>query len=391
MLRHISTILVLSAALAIPGTALAQEAFKVGLILPMTGPFASTGRQIEAAARLYVAQNGEEVAGRPVELLVRDDGGIADQTRRIAQELVVREGANVLAGFGLTPLALATAPISTEARIPTIVMAAATSSITEQSDYIVRSSFTLAQVTAPLAEWAAENEIASVVTLVADYGPGLDAERSFTETFTGAGGTIVEAIRVPVANPDFAPFLQRVRDSDPDAVFAFVPSGVGSALMRQFADRGLAEAGIRLIATGDVTDDDILNDMGAPAVGTITSHHYSAAHDSADNTAFRDAFEAANGGMRPNFMAVGGYDGMHLIYEALRATQGDSDGDAMLEAMKGLEWTSVRGPVSIDPETRDIVQTVYMREVEEVDGQLWNVEFAETAAVRDPVKAASDN
>ncbi len=390
MLAQITRTLVLTAALAVPGAALAQEAVKIGLILPMTGPFASTGRQIEAAARLYMSEHGEEAGGRPVELLLRDDGGVADQTRRIAQELVVREGANVLAGFGLTPLALATAPISTEARIPTIVMAAATSSITEQSDYIVRSSFTLAQVTAPLAEWAAENDIASVVTLVADYGPGLDAERAFSETFTGAGGTIVEAIRVPVANPDFAPFLQRVRDGAPDAVFAFVPSGVGSALMRQFADRGLAEAGIRLIATGDVTDDDILNDMGAPAVGTITSHHYSAAHDSPENQAFREAFEAASGGMRPNFMAVGGYDGMHLIYQALNDTDGDSDGDAMLEAMKGMEWTSVRGPVSIDPETRDIVQTVYMREVKDVDGQLWNVEFAETPAVKDPVKAAAN-
>lgn len=390
--RTILKALALSAAIALPGAAMAQEVVKVGLILPMTGPFASTGRQIEAAAKLYIAENGAEVGGKTIELVVRDDAGVADTTRRIAQELVTREDAKVLAGFGLTPLALATAPVSTQAKIPTIVMAAATSIITEQSPYIARTSFTLPQVTVPLAQWASENDIAKVVTLVADYGPGLDAEKAFSETFTGAGGEIVEQIRVPVANPDFAPFLQRVRDAAPNAVFAFVPSGVGSALMKQFADRGLSDAGIRLIATGDVTDDDILNDMGAPAVGTITTHHYSAAHDSPENKAFVEAFKAANGGMRPNFMAVGGYDGMHVIYEALKATNGETDGDAMMEAIKGLSWTSVRGPVSIDAETRDIVQNVYTREVKEVDGELWNVEFGTPAeAVKDPVKAAAAN
>ena len=389
--RTILKVLAVSTALVAAGPALAQEAVKIGLILPLTGPFATIGRQVEAGARLYVAQNGTEAGGKTIELVVRDDGGVADQTRRIAQELVTREDVEILGGFGLTPLALATAPVSTQAKIPTVVMAAATSIITEQSPYIVRTSFTLPQVTVPMANWAAENGIKRVVTLVADYGPGLDAEKAFAETFTGTGGEVVEAIRVPVANPDFAPFLQRVRDAAPEALFVFVPSGQGAAFMKQFTDRGLAEAGIRLIGTGDVTDDDVLNEMGAPALGTITTHHYSAAHDSPANKAFVEAFEAANG-RRPAFMGVGGYDGMHLIYEALKATNGETDGDAIVEAMKGMAWESVRGPVSIDPETRDIVQNVYAREVREVDGQLYNVETGIAAeAVKDPVKAAKAN
>lgn len=365
-----------------------EDTVKVGLILPMTGPFASTGRQVEAGARTYMAMHGDEVAGKKVELVVRDDAGTADQTRRIAQELVVNEGVDVLAGFGLTPLALAVAPVLNQAKIPAVIMAAATASITEQSDYYTRTSFTLPQAAVPVATWANENDIKRVVTLVTDYGPGIDAETWFTTEFTEGGGEIVEAVRVPLQNPDFAPYLQRVRDANPDAVFVFLPSGVGSLFMKQFADRGLGEAGIKLIATGDVTDDDILNEMGEPAIGAITGHHYSAAHDSAENTAYVEAFKSAYPNMRPNFMSVGGYDGMHLIYAALEETGGETDGDALMEAIKSLSWTSPRGPVSIDPETRDIVQNIYMREVEKVDGELYNVEFATYEAVKDPAKAA---
>ncbi|MDQ4059954.1 MAG: ABC transporter substrate-binding protein, partial [Pseudomonadota bacterium] len=325
--------------LSLGGAALAQQTVKVGLILPMTGPFASTGRQIEAAAKLYMQQNGDTVAGKKIQLIVKDDTGTADVTKRIAQELIVNEKVNVVAGFGLTPLALATAPLATQAKVPAIVMAAATSTITEQSPFIVRSSFTLPQVTVPIAEWSAKNGVKKVVTLVSDYGPGLDAEKAFKDRFTADGGQVVAEVRVPLRSPDFAPFLQRVADTKPDAVFVFVPSGVGSILMKQFVERGLDKSGIRLIATGDVTDDDILNDMGDVALGTITTHHYSAAHDSPENKAFVEAFRKANNGMRPNFMAVGGYDGMHLIYEALKKTGGATAGDALVSAMKGLSWT----------------------------------------------------
>ena len=372
--------------------ALAQDnTFKIGLILPMTGQQASTGRQIEAAARLYMAQNGDTVAGKKIQLIIKDDTSLPDTTRRLAQELVVNEKVNVLAGFGITPSALATAPIATQSKTPLVVMAAATSSITEASPYIVRTSFTLPQVSVALADWAPKNGIKKVVTLVSDYGPGIDAEKFFKERLTFNGGQVTEALRVPMRNPDFAPFLQKVRDMKPDAMFVFVPSGAGAAVMKQFLERGMDKAGIKMIATGDVTDDDQLNDMGDGALGVVSSHHYSAAHPSATNKKFVEAFGKANKGMRPNFMAVGGYDGMRVIYEALRSakTTGKAmpTGDALLAAMKGQIFESPRGPIFIDAQTRDVVQNVYLRKVEKKDGQLYNVEFDVIKDVKDPGKA----
>jgi len=377
------------AMLALGGTASAQESMKIGLILPMTGPFASTGRQIEAAAKLYMQQNGDTVAGKKIQLIVKDDTGVADVTKRLAQELIVNEKVGVIAGFGLTPLALASAPLATQAKVPAVVMAAATATITEASPYIVRTSFTLPQATVPMADWASENGIKKVVTLVSDYGPGIDAEKAFTGAFSAKGGQ-VENLRVPLANPDFSPFLQKVADAKPDALFVFVPSGVGAQFMKQFVERGLDKSGIKLIGPGDVTDDDILNGMGDVALGAITTQHYSAAHDSPENKAFVEAFKKANNGMRPNFMAVGGYDGMHLIYEGLKKSDG-AGGEALINAMKGLSWTSPRGPVTIDPQTRDIIQNIYVRKVERVNGELYNVEFATIPNVKDPVKAAKSN
>jgi len=368
--------------------AFAQGApFKIGLILPMTGQQATTGRQIEAAAKLWMAQNGDSVAGRKVELIVKDDTSLPDVTRRLAQELVVNEKVDVLAGMGITPSAMATAPIATQSKTPLVVMAAATSSITQASPFIVRSSFTLPQVSVALADWAPRNGIKNVVTLVSDYGPGLDAEKFFKERFQFNGGKVSDALRVPLRNPDFAPFLQKVRDLKPDALFVFVPSGAGAAVMKQFAERGMDKAGIKMIATGDVTDDDQLNDMGEVALGVVTSHHYSAAHPSAANRKFVDAFQKANKNLRPNFMAVGGYDGMRLIYDALKKTGGKGGGEALVAAMKGQEFESPRGPVFIDAQTRDIVQNVYLRKVEKKDGKLWNVEFDVIKDVKDPGKA----
>lgn len=368
------------------GASLAQEPIRIGLVLPMTGPFTSTGRQAEAGARLYLQQQGGMVAGRKIELILRDDTGVPDVSKRIAQELIINSKVTVLAGFGLTPLALATAPLATQSKTPQVVTAAATAIITEQSPFIARTSFTAPQVTVPLAEWAAKNGVKRVMTIVSDYGPGVDVERAFNEAFTRAGGQ-VENMRVPLANPDFAPFLQKIADAKPDALLAFVPSGAGSQFVRQFVERGLDKSGIRFLAEGSVTDDDLLDGIGDAALGAITAHHYSAAHDSPENKAFVKAFGEKNNGMRPNFMAVGAYDGMHLIVEALKKTNGEG-GEKLVEAMKGMSWTSPRGPVSIDPETRDIVQNVYIRKVERVDGQLWNVEFATTPSVKDPVKEA---
>jgi branched-chain amino acid transport system substrate-binding protein len=386
--RSFTSLAVAVAAVAATVPALAQDnVFKIGLILPITGQQATTGRQIEAAARLYMAQNGDSVAGKKIQLIVKDDTSLPDVTRRLAQELVVNEKVNVLAGFGITPSAMATAPIATQSKTPEVVMAAATSSITQASPYIVRTSFTLPQVSVALADWAPKNGIKKVVTLVSDYGPGIDAEKYFKERLLLNGGQVPESLRVPLRNPDFAPFLQKVRDLKPDALFVFVPSGAGAAVMKQFLERGMDKAGIRLIATGDVTDDDQLNDMGDGALGVVTSHHYSAAHPSAANKKFVEAFEKANKGLRPNFMAVGGYDGMRVIYEALKKTRGNGGGDALVAAMKGQVFESPRGPVYIDAQTRDIVQNVYLRKVEKKNGQLYNVEFDVIKDVKDPGKS----
>lgn len=368
-----------------PGSQPGSQPLRIGLLLPMTGPFASTGRQQQAAARLYLAQHGDTVAGRKIELLVRDDTGVADVTRRLAQELVVNDKVDVLAGFGLTPLAFAAAPIATKSKTPMVVTAAGTSSITEGSPFIVRTSYTIPQTAVAMAEWAARNQIRKVVTLVSDYGPGIDGEKFFKSRFTQAGGSVVAELRVPPANPDFAPFLQRVRDAAPDALYVFVPSGAGAALMRQFTERGMDKAGIRLIGDGGVTDDDLLPNMGDAALGVITAMHYSAAHDSAANRTFVEAFVKANG-FRPNFMAVGAYDGLHVVCEAARNAKG-AGGEALLAAMKGLAFESPRGPVRIDPDTRDIVQNIYLRRVERVGGQLHNVEFDAIQAMKDPGKA----
>ena len=364
--------------------AFAAESVKIGLILPMTGPFASTGRQVQAGVNAYMALNGNTVAGKTIEVVLRDDAGAADQTRRIAQELVTSDGVNLLMGFGLTPLALSVAPLLAQARIPAIITSATTSIITSKSEYYARTSMAGPQSAVPVAAWAVENGIKRTVTLVTDYGPGHDIEKGFTDAYVAKGGEIVEAIRVPLQNPDFAPFLQRVRDAKPDALFVFVPSGVGALFMKQFVDRGLAEAGIRLIATGDVTDDDLLQNIGPAALGVITGHFYSANHDSPENKAFVAEIRKANNNMRPNFMCVGGYDAMHLAFAAIEKTGGDTDGTKLIEAMKGQSWVSPRGPMSIDPATRDPIQDIYIREVKDVDGELYNVEFATYEKIKDP-------
>jgi len=333
-----------------------------------------------------MAQNGIKVAGREVQIILKDDTSIPDVTKRLAQELVVKDKVDVLAGFGLTPLALATAPVATQAKTPMVVMAAATSMITETSPFIVRTSMTLPQVTLGVAEWAPKNGIKRVVTLVTDYGPGYDAEKTFKERFLLNGGQILAEIRVPLRNPDYAPFLQRVSDLKPDALFVFVPSGAGTALLKQFAERGLDKAGVKLIGEGSVADDEILNDMGDVALGMVTSHPYSASHNSPANKAFVSAFMQQSKGIRPNFFGVSGYDGMRVIYEAIKATKGQGDGEALVGAMKGQIFESPRGPIYIDAQTRDIVQNVYIRRVERINGQLYNTEFDVLKDVKDPGK-----
>ena len=386
--RRALHITALGAALALLATpALAGGSFKIGLVIPLTGQQTSTGKQIETAMRLYMAQNGSTAGGKTIELIVKDDASLPDNSRRMAQELIVNDKVDMVAGFGITPSAMAVAPLATQSKTPMLVTAAATSIVTEQSPFIVRTSFTLAQETVPMADWALANKIKKVVTFVSDYAPGLDSEKAFKERFTKGGGEVIGEIRAPLRGPEFAPFLQKVKDLAPDAVFLFVPAGQGALLMKQVAERELDKAGIRVIATGDVTDDDQLKDMGDGVLGLITAGPYSAAHASPENKAFVEAYKKASGGGRPSFFGVAAYDGLHLVYQALGKTGGEG-GAALVEAMKGMRWVSPRGPVSIDPATRDIVQNIYIRKVEKVDGENYNVEFATVEAVKDPVKAA---
>jgi branched-chain amino acid transport system substrate-binding protein len=382
--RWLARLLALTFAIARPCFA---EDIKIGLIVPMTGQFLATGKQLVAGAELYRQLNGVTVAGKTVELIIKDDGGNTDATKRIAQELIVNEKVSLLAGFGLTPGALAVAPLATEAKIPEIVMMAATSVITERSPYIVRTSFSIPQTVVPLANWSAANGIRRVMTLVSDYGPGIDVETIFKAYFEAAGGQVIASLRVPLQSPDFGPALQRVSEAHPDALVVFVPAGVGAIFIRQFVERGLDKSGIKLLGEGSLTEDDILNEMGDAALGIITSQHYSVAHDSPENKRFVRDFKGANSGRRPNLMAMQSYDGMHLIYEALKRTNGSTDSDALISAMKGLSWVSPRGPITIDPQTREVIQNIYIRKVERIDGELYNVEFATIPHFKDPSKS----
>jgi branched-chain amino acid transport system substrate-binding protein len=371
------------------GVALGQAPVKIGVIAEFSGPFADYGAQILGGMKTYLKQNGDVFGGRKIEIVVKDTTGAApDIAKRLAQEVITRDQVDILAGFGLTPNALAVAPVSAEAKKPMVIMNAATSIITTRSPYIVRLSHTLPQDTQPIAQWAAKNGIKRVFTLVSDFGPGMDAETTFVKAFKAANGEIVDSVRTPLANPDFAPFLQRIKDTRPEAVFVFLPPGSQTiAFIKGYEERGLKQAGIRIIATGDLTDDGVLQAMGEPTLGLITSFHYSAAHDSPENKAFIKAYAETNGTkLRPNFMACAGYDGMATIAEALKKTGGSTDPERFVGAIKGMKLMSPRGAIMVDPETRDIVQTVYIRRVEKLDGLLYNVEFDKYPDVKDPGK-----
>jgi branched-chain amino acid transport system substrate-binding protein len=345
----------LAAALAVAPAGAQQPPIKIGLIMPYSGQFADTATQMDNAIKLYVKQHGDTVAGRKIEFVRKDTGGIApDVAKRLAQELVVRDKVDILAGFVLTPNAMAAGDVSAEAKKFMVVMNAATAIITTKSPYMARTSTTVPQMTETMGTWAVKKGgIKKAYTMVSDYGPGHDAESGFVRGFKEAGGEIVGSVRFPVANPDFSAFVQRAKDLNPEAIFIFVPR----------------------------------KSMGDASLGIITVYHYDHGHDSALNKTFVAAFKEAYAGRNPNIYSIGGYDGIHLIYEALKKTNGNTDGDTLINAAKGMKWESPRGPISIDPETRDIVQTVYIRRVDKVGGETRNVEFDKIENVKDPVKA----
>ena len=391
MLKSKAVIAALGLGLTWSMGAMAQDTVKIGVILPYSGPFADAANQLDAGIKLYMAQNGDTVAGKKIEIIRKDTGGPApDVAKRLAQELIVRDKVDILAGFALTPEALGAAEMSKQGKKLMVVMNAATSIITEQSPYIVRTSLTIPQVNSAFGTWAYEKGGAkNVYTLVSDYGPGKDAEASFSKTFTAAGGTIVGSDRTPVANPDFSAFVQRVKDANPQAVYIFIPGGAQpAAIGKALADKGLLPPAVKVFGQGELTQPEAIESMGANAKGIITTFHYTLERDDPINVAFVKAFGDANSGRTPDLFSVGGYDGMHLIYEALKKTNGNADGDALVEAAKGMSWDSPRGPMSIDPETRDVVQTVYIREVKDVDGKLQNVIIDQIPNVKDPLHGA---
>ncbi|GGX10838.1 ABC transporter substrate-binding protein [Pigmentiphaga litoralis] len=369
----------------------ADDTLRIGVIASYSGPYADYGKQFDNGIAIWLKEHGGKLAGRKVEIIKKDTAGAApDLAKRFAQELVVRNKVNFLAGIDFSPNAYAVGAVAAEAKIPTIVMNAASSAITTRSPYAARTSFTVQQVSAPMAQWALKNGIKEVYTVVADYASGVDAESAFKKAFTAGGGKIVNSVRTPMNNPDFSAYVQRIKDDKPQAVFIFFPSGVQPpAFLKAFKERGLEEAGIKLIATGEATDDSYLEATGDVALGLVTSHHYSYAHASPKNQKFVKDFSTQFGDkLRPSYFAVAAYDGMAALDAALAKTKGDVNGDKVMEALKGVAFESPRGPIAIDPATRDIVQTVYIRRVEKVNGKLVNVEFDQFDKVKDPEKEA---
>ena len=363
----------------------AEDTVKVGLIISYSGQFADTGNQMDNAIKLYVKQHGDTVAGKKIEFIRKDTGGIApDVAKRLAQELIVRDHADVIAGFTLTPNALAAADVSAEAKKFMVVMNAATSIITTKSPYIARASVTTPQLNHTLGTWAAKNGIKRIYTMVSDYGPGIDAETWLHKGFMDGGGEIVGSVRFPVVNPDFSAFVQRAKDSNPDAIYIWVPGGAQPAAVgKALAERGIDTSKTKVLGQDVLSAETALKSMGDAALGIITVAYYDYNLDSPMNKAFVKAYNDEFH-RNPDFFAVGGYDGMHLIYSVLQKTGGKTDGDSLIAAAKGMAWDSPRGPMSIDAETRDVVQTVHVFKVDKVGGELRNVEIDKVLNVKDP-------
>jgi branched-chain amino acid transport system substrate-binding protein len=376
----------LLAAATLPVAGHAQGTVKIGVISAYSGQFADTAAQIDNGIKLYMKQHGDTVAGKKIEVIRKDTGGPSpDVAKRLAQELIVRDGVDILAGFTLTPEALGAAGVSEEAKKFMVDMNAATAIVVTKSPYMVRVSVTLPQIAETAGTWlATKGGAKKAYTMVSDFGPGIDAETGFQRAFKAAGGEIVGSVRMPVANPDFSAFVQRAKDLNPESIFVFVPGGAQpAAIGKAFAERGMDPAKIKIMSTGEAVDEQAVKAMGDVALGRLSAWHYDYNHKSKMNEAFVKAFNAEFK-RNPDFFAVGGYDGMHVIYEALKKTGGKADGPSLIAAAKGMKWESPRGPISIDPETRDIVQTVYIRKVEKVGGAIVNVDIDKVENVKDP-------
>ena len=367
----------------------AEETIKIGIIAAYSGQFADTAQQIDNGIRLYMKEHGDTVAGRKIEIIRRDSGGPnPDVSKRLAQELVVRDKVDILAGFTTSPEALAAADVSAASQKLMVSMNGTASVLTTKSPYVVRTSFTLPQVAQALGLWAAtKGGIKKAYTMVTDFGPGIDGEQYFQRGFKQAGGEIIGSVRTPLANPDFSPFVQRIKDANPKSIFVFVPGGSQpAALGKAFADRGVDPNKVKIMSSGEAVDETAIKSLGELAIGRLSAQHYDFNHQSPKNQAFVKAYNAEFK-RNPDFFSVGGYDGMHLIYEALKKTGGKADGESLAKAAKGMQWESPRGPMLIDPDTGDVVQTVYIRRVEKVGDKIVNVDIDKVENVKDPVKA----
>lgn len=369
------------------------DTIKVGVIGPFSGPFALQGKNFKAGIDAYFALNGNTVGDDTIEVVYRDvPQADPAQSKALAQELVVKEGVQYLAGFYFTPDAMAATPILEQGNVPMVVMNAATSAIVTKSPYVVRTSFTTWQTSTPIAKVAKDAGVSKVISIVSDYGPGVDAENAFKAGFEKEGGQVVEAVRMPLSTNDFSPIMQRVKDSGAEAVFAFLPSGPTTlGFVKAFNQNGLKDAGIKLFAPGDLTQESDLPALGDAALGMQTTFHYSVSHDSPENKAFVEAAQKAIGNPAElSFPAVGAFDGMYVIAKMIEATGGEQDAAKAVEAVKGLSWTSPRGPVTIEKESRHITQNIYLREVAKAeDGSYYNKEIQTFENQGDPGLAAA--
>ena len=389
-LRHRSFVAAMLAIAIFAALPAAAQTVKVGVVLSLSGADSLPGQQIQRGMQLYLKENAKTLpAGAQVELLVRDDTGPnPDVAKRLTQELIAREHVNLVVGALYTPNAMAMAPLVTEAKIPFIVVNAATAAVTRQSPYIVRVSFTLWETAYPLGKWVAQQGGKKGYTAVSDYAPGYDAEAAFAKGFVEGGGTMIGSVRLPLGNSNYVPYLQRIQDARPDSLYVFVPVSEAPAMMRAVGGLNLSAAGIKLVSTMDLVPDQQLLTMGDIVKGLVTSGSYSAAGDRPQNKAFVAAWKRDYGpDAVPDFTGVQGWDAMAAVFAVIKKTGGQFDGDQALAILK--EWKnpdSPRGPIEIDPATRDIVQNIYIRRVEEIGGRLANTEFATIPRVKDPWK-----
>ena len=379
----------LLAACLLPAVGHAADTIKIGVVMPYSGQFADLAKQMDNGIKIYMQQYGDKVAGKTIEIIRKDVGGIDPPTaKRLAQELVVRDQVDILAGWLLTPNAIAGCSVSAEAKKFMVIMNAATSIITDKSPYCTRTSFTLPMIAVTLGQWAAKQGIKNDYTMTADYGPGHDAEQGFIQGFKAGGGDIAGSVRMAVKNPDFSAYVQRAKDLNPQSIFVFIPGGAQPAAFgKALAERGMSAQAIKVLGTQELADDPAVKSMGNDAVGIITAGNYNYNYDSAMNKKFVEAYRKLSGDENPDFGAVGGYDGMHLIYAALGKTNGKTDAEDLIAAAKGMKWESPRGPMMIDPNTRDVVQTIYISKVEDQGGKHVNVVIDKIPDVHDPVHA----